>query len=261
MNAVVNDGAVKLIDLGNKIETKEQVASQAAHIEEKRSLAYRLGLHEQERFFARDIELLEKPKLTIDPMSADEKQIWNAFLPKTYEYYPPTDSSYGNKYDYRGGGSAVQYSFDRIPHPVLAKWNECVEQKLFDKYEIWTPEKVSMPDPVLVGYIGERCYMVARWAESDANLVDISTIKRKLVKDYLFTLDAVVGTGVVTAIAGTVISLLAVLFQDSALSWTRFGINFAFAGPAVLAALGAATAHSFYKNPLMKAIIRHKNES
>ncbi len=101
--------------------------------------------------------------LTIKPMSADEVVVWKAFLPTAY----------------RSRGSLNNYEFDRIPTPVLEQWNKLKGQNTFDAFEIWTPE-TQTTDPALIGCIGQNRYMIARWAESDANLLTLHDVARKV---------------------------------------------------------------------------------
>lgn len=141
-----------------------------AYIKEKIDLARSLGLYAQVKQLITALSELEKGGL-IDtpPMSEAEKLIWGAWLPTVY-----SDSSWIPK------SKLADYNFDRIPQPVLKQWKKHRDSGLFDEFEIWAPE-VQQPDPVLVGVIGSRRYLLARWGESDANLVSFDDIKKILV--------------------------------------------------------------------------------
>jgi hypothetical protein len=148
-------------------------AQRIAYLEEKQKLAMTIGLSSQAVMIAHEITREKAPTLDTPPLTKDEIMIWRSFLPTEYAYFP--NSHYGK---------ASEYRYDAIPHPVMAKWKECIDEGVFTKYEIWTPE-VRNTDPALVGYIGEHCYMLARWAESDANFVTFGDVKRKLVGRFI----------------------------------------------------------------------------
>ena len=139
-------------------------------IRSKIELAQNLGLEAQLKILSGDL-LYCQNRFYTESMSEDEIKIWKRFLPTTYYSDPP------NIYE----RTITNYKFDRIPHPVLSKWKDCKNQGYFSRYEIWTTERPN-EDPMLVGYVGNRCYMVARWAESDANLVSFSDVK-SIIKD------------------------------------------------------------------------------
>lgn len=76
--------------------------------------------------------------------------IWKRWLPTSY---------WGVK-------ALKNYSFDRIPEEVLREWEMCQALYLFTSYEIRTPESPKAQDPILVGYVFDVPYLIARWAES-----------------------------------------------------------------------------------------------
>lgn len=169
------DGVFKLFEVGTrKPVDPEAIKDRLEHIESKRKLARKLGLNGQIALLDKEEQEVKRPVLDMTPMSEEEVALWKAFLPTSYTVTPHSGHSEGYKYNY-----------DKIPHPVLSKWADCVDEQVFERYEIWTPEARNIPDPVLVGYIGQTTYMIARWAESDSNLITTAGIKRHLIWKFL----------------------------------------------------------------------------
>lgn len=225
MNEVIvrpsgEDGVFKLFDVGAlRTVDSDDVMERIAFINKKRDLASKLNVRGQTALLDADIEALQKPTLDIDPMTPEEIAIWRLFLPTAYDF------SYPKGHHWEGGGT---YNYDRIPYPVLEKWAKLVDDKVFDRFQIWTPEEQVTPDPVLVGYIGERCYMIARWAESDANLIDISGVKRFLFSKWFGWTDRFVFLGIMFGLAA-ILSGAATLFGMGDLprnmdSWLHNGL-------------------------------------
>ncbi|MEN9413450.1 MAG: hypothetical protein RLZZ342_537 [Candidatus Parcubacteria bacterium] len=142
------------------------------YLKEKLASATKLGLSSQVSLLSAEISALERGRLlSAPPLSADEQTIWRAWLPTVYTE------------DGRSGHRFSNYNFDRIPLPVLKTWEQHKQSGSFEAFEIWTPEK-KMPDPILVGVNGNARHLLARWGESDANLVSFDDIKHELVQRW-----------------------------------------------------------------------------
>lgn len=119
------------------------------------------------------IKIRSSQEIKCPLMTPEERAIWRAFLPMTYTSSPQ------RRFNIRAISS---YSFDQPPMSVLETWADLRAKKVFDIYEIWTPERVQRPDPILVGfkglaqpYIGP--FLIARWGES---LAPYDEIKKKV---------------------------------------------------------------------------------
>jgi len=164
--------AHEIFTLTRRDNLNEDQRKRAESLNERIELCIGHGLKAQ-------VELLSKEKVTIErgglitspPLSEDEITIWRAWLPTVYT----SDET-------RGGVSLGRYSFDRVPLLVLKIWREHERKATFESYEIWTPESIEYPDPVLVGKLGNNTYLLARWGESDASLVSFDDIKRRLAR-------------------------------------------------------------------------------
>lgn len=151
-------------------------AERVAYVQRKIALAEELGLTAQTGILRRDLQRAERAVLDASPLTHDEYMIWCEFLPTAYNF--------GAKaHEYWSGRN---YEYDRIPMPVLEKWLACRKEGLYDAYEIRTPE-IKNVDPILLGIRDGHYYMLARWAESDVNLITFAGIKRKLVWNQLGT--------------------------------------------------------------------------
>ena len=187
----------KLFEVGKKVTADpEELRERLDHIESKKKLAEKLGLSGQIALLNNEVRRIKAPVLDMEPMSVEDIALWKAFLPTAYNVTPNSAWGDGRKYE-----------FDKIPHPVLSKFSDCVDEKVFDKYEIWTPEARHIPDPVLVGYIGQSCYMIARWAESDANLITVAGIKRFLFWKWFgpwegLTINAIIALAIPAVLGG-----------------------------------------------------------
>lgn len=160
------------------IERREQLdqeeSERVAYLRDKLSTAENLGLSVQAAAIIADIATIERGRLiTTAPMSDTELVIWRAWLPTAY-----TDNG-----DQNSRHKLADYQFDRVPGPVLKAWEKYKQSGMFERFEIWTPE-VQQPDPILVGVNGNSRHLLARWGESDANLMSFDDIKRELVRRW-----------------------------------------------------------------------------
>ncbi len=163
----------ELFVIDHKPELDEQEKGRVAALKNKLATAKSLGLKAQAGSIKTDITTIERgPLIMTPPMTDSELTIWRAWLPTAYTDIKD-DQNYG----------LADYNFDRIPSPVLKMWQKHRESGLFERFEIWTPEIVQ-PDPILVGVVGRVRYLLARWGESDANLVSFDDIKRELVRRW-----------------------------------------------------------------------------
>lgn len=142
----------------------------AEYVLEKLLAAEEVGVGGEADRLRRELLTIEKGGLlTTPPLTEDEMRIWSAWLPTKYT------SNVGRGLDH--------YNFDRIPGPVLKKWQAHKKAGDFDSYEIWTPE-VHRPDPILLGVNGNARHLIARWGESDANLMTFEDIKSELARRW-----------------------------------------------------------------------------
>lgn len=157
------------------IETKKELderdAGRVAYLRDKLQTAQNLGLDAQVRAIKVDLTTAERSLLIkTPPMTDAEVTIWQAWLPRAYTAEDPFYS-------------LDRYNFDRIPMPVLKVWEAHKQSGIFERFEIWTPEN-NDPDPILVGVNGNARHLLARWGESDANLVSFDDIKQELVRRW-----------------------------------------------------------------------------
>lgn len=86
--------------------------------------------------------------LGLAPLSSQDYKVWCQFLPTSYSTS-------------RGNWSSYEYL--TIPKEVLSQIPKL--QRVFEHLEIRTPERQVLC-PALFGRIGEKVYLLARWAES-----------------------------------------------------------------------------------------------
>lgn len=160
-----------VIDRKSTLDEQEQ--SHVTYLCDKLSTAEGLGLKAQACSIKVDLATVERGRLiTTPPMTNTELIIWQAWLPTIY-----SDVTDDNRHQ------LANYHFDRVPSPVLKMWQKHKESGAFERFEIWTPEN-PRPDPILVGVNGNARHLLARWGESDADLVSFDDIKRELVRRW-----------------------------------------------------------------------------
>ncbi|TSC68803.1 MAG: hypothetical protein G01um101456_477 [Parcubacteria group bacterium Gr01-1014_56] len=163
----------ELFVIERKTTLDEQEKGRVTAMKSKLATAKSLGLKAQAGSIKTDITTIERGRLiTTPPLTDSEMTIWRAWLPTAY-----TDIQDNQRH------WLVDYNYDRIPSPVLKMWQKYKKSGLFERFEIWTPE-ISQPDPILVGVNGHSRYLLARWGESDANLVSFDDIKRELMRRW-----------------------------------------------------------------------------
>ncbi len=163
----------ELFVINRKPALDEKEATRATALREKLSIAKSLGLKAQAKSLKTDLATVERGCIiATPPMTDSELAIWRAWLPTAYTDLPDEEDH-----------KLADYNFDRIPSPVLKMWQGHKKSGLFERFEIWTPEN-PRPDPILVGVNGNSRHLLARWGESDANLVSFNDIKRELVRRW-----------------------------------------------------------------------------
>lgn len=133
--------------------------------DEAAALAKELGLELQARRY-------EKPlaEEAFTALSADEMTLWAHHCPT--RYVP-------------GGGSGVrtleQYAFDSVPIEVMRHWKAIKDHYTFDRFEVWTTECTPQPvDPLLIGVIGQKLYLLARWGLESPEHLPLRELAEKI---------------------------------------------------------------------------------
>lgn len=102
----------------------------------------------------------------LKPLSQEELNIWKNWLPTVYSTIP------GHIHDLtRHWRGWENYVYDDVPFEVRSLIHTLRQNKVFEVLEIWTPEKVAA-DPALFGWIGDRCYLIARWGKEKLLTID-----------------------------------------------------------------------------------------
>lgn len=154
----------------NNAEQSDALLADLASQEKRKALLEVVGLSGQASSVATQVAAMQsRNRIATLPMSPAELAVWGAYLPTVYA-----------EKDQHGKRLLGQYVFDLIPNPVLAQWEAHKQSGLFEGFEIWTPEAISCPDPILVGIAGDARYLLARWGESDANVVTFEDIRTEL---------------------------------------------------------------------------------
>ena len=153
------------------------------NLRERIASAESLGLTVQTQLHKEELRYLENKPEGLSPLTVDEMSIWHAWLPTIYrdDAHCPEKNVLIRKLS--------SYAFDRIPSPVYRLWVRLEKQKVFDYYEIWTPEKEEKTDPVLIGVLAGQHHLLARWGESDANLITFENVVASLWKNWPSTSD------------------------------------------------------------------------
>lgn len=131
------------------------------------SLARELGLELQARRY-------EKPlaENAFTELSADEVMIWAHHCPT--HYIPGGDNTTSRS------RSLEQYGFDSVPIEVMRHWKAIKDAYAFDRFEIWTTERTLDSDPLLIGCIGSKLYLLARWGMESPGNFSVKDIAQKM---------------------------------------------------------------------------------
>ncbi len=142
-----------------KIVPKTQ-ASDAAE------LARELGL-------GRQAQRYEKPlaENVFTPLTDDEETLWRRHCPTAY-FTPPVAAN---------NRSLADYGFDSIPVEVMRHWKAVKDNYTFDSFQIWTTERTAVnTDPLLIGIIGAKLYLLARWGMESPEHLPLKEIARAI---------------------------------------------------------------------------------
>ena len=126
-----------------------------------------LGLKIQEQRYA----VGRRVEDSFTPMTNDELLLWRWYCPKPYGTDPEflvTPSKLEN------------YAFDTIPVEVLKHWSEIKKNYAFDSFQIRTTERTANSDPLLIGNLGQACYLLARWGNDSPDLLSLKDVAVKL---------------------------------------------------------------------------------
>lgn len=121
----------------------------------------------------------------LTPLSVEDRAAWVAWLPTAYA---TTENEVDHRWGFWLGEERVQDLREyRYHEGVPAHVRQLMEQVkgIFSRLEIRTPEKqpILVLDPVLFGHIEHpdgrsEIYTLARWGESDVNLISLEEIKQ-----------------------------------------------------------------------------------
>lgn len=109
-----------------------------------------------------------QPALFYPRISDDELTMWTHWLPTVFMF--------------RGGSQALHQAFrnrlERLgaPSEVMEECQWAWNMDLFEAYEIRTPERRDIRDPLVLGRLGTQRYRIALWGESLRPLADISLL-------------------------------------------------------------------------------------
>lgn len=134
---------------------------------EAAALAKELGLDLQAKRY-------EKPlaENVFTPLSDDERIVW--------ENYCPTRYVPGGVGELR---ALEQYAFDSVPIEVMRHWKAIKDNYAFDRYEIWTTERrPQAADPLLIGYIGQKVYLLARWGLESPESMPLKAVAKAVAQ-------------------------------------------------------------------------------
>jgi hypothetical protein len=134
--------------------------------EDAAAIARELGLELQARRY-------EKPlaENAFTALTDDEVTLWAHHCPTRY-FQPPVAS---------GNRSLEQYAFDSVPIEVMRHWKTIKDNYSFDRYEVWTTERTrALNDPLLIGVIGQKLYLLARWGMESPDHLPLKQIAQQL---------------------------------------------------------------------------------
>ncbi len=134
------------------------------------ALARELGMELQAKRY-------EKPlaENAFTPLTADEVTLWDHHCPTCYR---------------PGGGERIRdlkdYAFDSVPIEVMRHWKAIKDNYTFDRYEVWTTERrPRAADPLLIGVIGQKLYLLARWGMESPGSLSVKDIAQSVYdKNY-----------------------------------------------------------------------------
>lgn len=142
------------------------------------------------------------------PLTESEVAMWRAWLLRSYRTDIDRNSAQWNIFPWS------VYTFDAIPINVRNFILNVRQKELFDMLELRTPEDSSAEDPALFGWVGNSCYLLARWGESDDTLLTTDQIKagvdaRRDAERCGDARENVVGWGIGLSVVAAVILIVA----------------------------------------------------
>lgn len=114
------------------------------------------------------------PDIFYPLVSEKEAAIWSHWLPTTLTYNLYNQTSYQLPSD-------VFHMLTKLnaPQEVVEEFRWARKMELFDTYEIKTPERQDLKDPLLLGLRGGKRYRMALWGESLRPFEEITAIVEK----------------------------------------------------------------------------------
>lgn len=154
--------------MAHHVLTKFEIISKEASTEAA-SLARELGLEVMARRYEKALA-----ENVFTPLTEDEVLIWAYHCPT--RYIPGTENN--------GNWKKLEvYAFDSIPVEVMKHWKSIKDNYAFDHFEVWTTERVqqrNLTDPLLIGVIGQKFYLLARWGLESPENVSVRDLAKKI---------------------------------------------------------------------------------
>lgn len=138
---------------------------------EASALAKELGLELQARRY-------EKPlaEEVFTALTADEVTLWAHHCP-THYFQPPVA---------QGNRALEAYGFDSVPVEVMRHWKAIKDNYAFDSFQIWTTERTPRTsDPLLIGWIGTKAFLLARWGLESPDAMSLKEIAKSLYDNLI----------------------------------------------------------------------------
>ena len=133
---------------------------------DRQGLCLSLGFGHWQSVVKSDID----PGLFFRELKEYDLIIWRRFLPKRYRLSVEKEWK--------------EYSYDIIPTEVLQEMRFAKNSGLFQDLEIWTTERTNR-DPLLVGILGGRRFMISRWGERLLSFDEImETVEKRALNFY-----------------------------------------------------------------------------
>jgi hypothetical protein len=113
------------------------------------------------------------PELFYPPVSEEEMTVWGHWLPQSF-LFDCMQLSFS-------GCLEVTSTLARLnaPSEVLEEFRWASSVDLFEAYEVRTPVRCDLQDPLLLGRLGNQWYRLALWGESVLPLEQIATLVRQ----------------------------------------------------------------------------------
>ena len=168
-----------LTDLGRSVESEVDTVQRQSFLEEcqhKRELAESVGLEGVTKTLNHTMTVMQlKEAIEYPWLSPDELMTWKAYLPTSYVLSFKKQAHFSWRSRPRAWGD---YVFDVPPLDVLSIIVKERETKRFDALAICTPERQA-PDPILVGFLNNCYFLLARWGESLKSFKEIQDEVKK----------------------------------------------------------------------------------